>query len=203
MSNDEANLLPEELEEDELRQLIPAILPEGPSQDQFWAALAGGGTPPLAPEAVRTAVVLAKQALAIARGELTLGKYLAELRTVQHLSQAEVARQAKIAPDLLRDLETDAWPIRSVAPAKLVQIAVPLRAAKPMLIELVRRAPQSLPGAQQFQSTLRREDSYLDRSTSGGVPLPHESDGAGIEEYVVAVEEAFDALARSARGGAP
>src|SRR5581483_10618909 len=91
----------------QVQEWIRAARPEGPADVEFWTRVARRrGLSPSAETRARVQDAV-RAALAAARSDLTLGSYLKRLRTEARLSTREVARVAKLAPDLIAELEGD------------------------------------------------------------------------------------------------
>jgi transcriptional regulator with XRE-family HTH domain len=135
--SDRSNTDSDEQGTQEFLELIRQSQP-GLEEEALWQALAKGAehvdlSPDIHQEAVRRATL----ALAISRGELTLGKYLTGLRTAAHLSREAIAKTSKLSPDVIGEIETDRSRILSLQPERLAALAVILGALKAALLELV------------------------------------------------------------------
>ncbi len=194
--SDENNVDRDKLDE-WLVQSVRTAEPRGPVDSAFWeiAARRGGIEPS---EGVRArALGAAAEALAIGRGELTLGRYLTKLRRKAKLSVDQVAGVAKLAPELIADVEGDRWPVINIPASRLAKVAVRLGATKRIFLDLVRMAPTTVQGEHIVHPTLARTDprASLHDEEDGGVAESQASSTEEIESYVAALASAFDAEA--------
>jgi hypothetical protein len=121
----------------ELMRLVRREYPDGPDDSEFWEAVSRAIDVEVSDELRVRAVAHAKDALAVARGELTLGAYLSRLRGNLKTSLSLLSQQASLSPTLIVELEHDAWPVNSIQANRLARLAVLLGAAKAVLMDLV------------------------------------------------------------------
>lgn len=90
-------------------------------------------------ELIEEALDLSRLALAIGRGELTLGTYLRGLRTSVGLSAREAGAPGKLADTVVNRIEQDRG-LRGVQPDRLAVLAAHLGGIKRILMTLVQAA---------------------------------------------------------------
>lgn len=136
---------------------------------------------------------IAQLARALARNELTLGKYLSSLRMRKNLSRAAVAQEVRLATDAIGELEGDNVPVQSIPADRMAVLAVLLDAFKSALVELLQMrlasaGPQALPRLTRMDSdaTFLEAERARRQTQAGGPRLP-------IDQYLSDFSNAYDA----------
>lgn len=122
-------------------QFVRASQPDGPDDDQFWDVITKGAEDiDVSEETLEEARRRARLALALARHELTLGKYLSSLREAAELSRDAAAKGARLSPDVVAEIESDKSRLLSVEARRLASLAVAVGAVKAAFMELAGQA---------------------------------------------------------------
>lgn len=181
---------------------VRAEQPDGPDSTAFWESFARrAGDMPVRQSNRQEAIELARLALAVSRGELTLASYLRELRRDAGLSREELGREVRLSPDAIGEIEGERGQVVAIEPNRLARWVVSLGALKRVFLELVRQAAATPPPGTSISPRLTRLDttaSRLDseraaRRTGAAIPTV-------LEEYISRVSDAFDVeLARTRR----
>jgi len=199
--SDRSNTERDEEGTEEFLELVKRSLAASSSDERLWDALTSDTESVDVPDALRTeAVRRATLALSIARGDLTLGKYLSRLRTEAHLSRDDLAKASSLSPDVVAQLEADRWRVLSVQPQRMAVLAAAIGAIRAAFLELVSRSAQSSPVNQALPRITRMDvnASMLESERAVRRTQNAHSDN-DLEEYLRKLASAFDAEVKRIR----
>jgi transcriptional regulator with XRE-family HTH domain len=151
--------------------------------------------PDVNPQAVDDAIRQARIALRISKGELTLGKYLAQLRIDSKLTRPQLASSLGWSSDVVGEIESDKTALKALDVRRLARMALELNAIKRIflsLVELSLSAAKPTTSIQPRLTRLERSSSFLESERavrqSHGRPPSEASD----QEFLDALLNAFD-----------
>ncbi len=175
-------------------RIVRAAQPNGPDDDQFWDLVTKDAEDvDVSEETQREARNRARLALALARHELTLGKYLSSLRDTAKLSRDAAAKVARLSPDAVAEIESDKSRLLSVEARRLANLAVAVGAVKAAFMELAAQAigrPTSQTGLPRL-TRIDRDATLLEseRAVRRSQTTPSDSQP---ETYLSELSSAFD-----------
>lgn len=175
-------------------EMVREAWPSGPDDDRFWDLVTEGAESiEVSRERQREVLSRTRLALALARNELTLGKYLTNLRTAGRFSRNTVARAARLSPDTVAELEADRCSVLSLQPKRLASLAVAVGAVKAAFMELAARAAGT-PVIHGGLSRLTRldRDSTLLESERAVRRTQVTRDGTRLRSFLAELSSAFD-----------
>jgi len=151
--------------------------------------------PNVNPQVAHQAIHQAGIALRISKGELTLGKYLAQLRIDSNLTRPQLASSLSWSSDLVGEIESDKAALKALDVRRLARMALELNAIKRIflsLVELSLSVAKPTTSLRPRLTRLERAPSSLEseravRQSHGRLPSE-----ASDQEFLDALLNAFD-----------